>query len=105
MLGRSIGLNDAEIGAMADAESSPLFDAKDRLVLRYSQALTRENRVTDALYAELASQFSRDELVELCFTIALSSLVNRVHATFLTPLDDSTRAAVGDEAMVCPIGR
>jgi alkylhydroperoxidase family enzyme len=104
MLGRSIGLSDGEIAVMADAEESPLFDATDRLVLRYAESLKRENRVSDDLYAELSVRFSRDELVELCFSVGLSSLVNRVHATFRTDLDDETSAKVG-KIPFCPIGR
>ena len=104
MLGRSIGLKDDEIAAMADAQSSALFDATDRLVLRYAEVLTRENRVSDDLYAELAARFPDNELVELCFTVGLAALVNRVHATFRTDVDDLTRAMVGDAAF-CPIGR
>ena len=104
MLGRSIGLANEEIAAMADAATSPLFDATDRLVLRYAELLTRENRVGDELYAELAARFPREELVELCFAVGLSSLVNRVHATFRTDLDADTSAKVGETAF-CPIGR
>lgn len=104
MLGRSVGLSDEEMAAMADAETSPLFDVTDRLVLRYAEVLTRENRVNDALYAALEARFPREELLELCFTVGLAALVNRVHATFRTDLDDSTRAAVADGPS-CPIGR
>ena len=53
MLGRSVGLTDAEMAAMADWETTPLFDATDRLVLRYAEVLTQENRVDDALYLSL----------------------------------------------------
>ncbi|MGH8335680.1 MAG: carboxymuconolactone decarboxylase family protein [Gammaproteobacteria bacterium] len=88
---------------MSEPEASPLFDETDRLVLRYSSMLTLENRVPDDLYNALAASFSKDELVELCFTVGLSNLVNRVHATFLTDLDGSTRTAAGDVAF-CPIG-
>jgi alkylhydroperoxidase family enzyme len=104
MLGRSVGLTDEEMAAMADWDTTPLFDDTDRLVLRYAEVLTRENRVNDALYAELESRFPRDELIELCMTVALAAFVNRVHATFRTDVDDSTRALVGD-AQFCPIGR
>lgn len=89
---------------MADWDTVPMFDDTDRLVLRYAEVLTRENRVSDALYAELEARFPRAELVELCMTVGLSALVNRVHATFHTDVDDSTRAQVGD-APFCPIGR
>ena len=104
MLGRSIGISDEEIGSMADAENSPLFDATDRLVLRYAEVLTRENRVSDDLYAALAARFPREELVELCFAVGLAALINRVHATFQTDVDAKTRASVGD-ASFCPMGR
>jgi alkylhydroperoxidase family enzyme len=104
MLGRSVGLSDEEMAAMADADATSLFDDVDRLVLRYADVLTRENRVSDALYAELEARFSREELLELCVTVALAALVNRVHATFRTDVDDSTRTQVGDAAF-CPIGR
>ena len=104
MLGRSIGLSDQEMAAMAEPENCLSFDGTDRLVLRYADVLTRENRVDDALYTELAACFTREELVALCFMVGLAALVNRVHATFLTDLDDTTRAAVGDGPF-CPIGR
>jgi alkylhydroperoxidase family enzyme len=104
MLGRSVGLSNDEIASMAVAEGSALFDDTDRLVLRYSEILTCQNRVPDELYEALTNRFSKDELVELCFTVGLSNLVNRVHATFLTDLDGSTRESVGDFAF-CPIGR
>ena len=104
MLGRSVGLQDEEMAAMADWATVALFDDTDRLVLRYAEVLTRENRVSDALYAELEARFPREELLELCMTVGLAALVNRVHATFHTEVDDSTRAQVGD-APFCPIGR
>jgi alkylhydroperoxidase family enzyme len=104
MLGRSVGLSNEEIASMDEAETSPLFDATDRLVLRYSSLLTCENRVPDDIFNGLAAAFAKDELVELCFTVGLSNLVNRVHATFQTDLDGSTKETVGDAAF-CPIGR
>jgi len=104
MLGRSVGLQDEEMAAMEDWATVALFDDTDRLVMRYTEVLTRENRVSDALYAELEARFPREELLELCMTVGLAALVNRVHATFHTEVDDSTRAQVGD-APFCPIGR
>ena len=104
MLGQSVGLTNEEMASMAEPETCASFDETDRLVLRYSDILTRENRCDDALYAELAKRFPQIELLELSFTVGLSNLVNRVHATFRTDLDDSTRAQVGDAPM-CPIGR
>ena len=53
-----------------------LKEQREQLVLRDAEVLTRENRVTDALYGELAARFPRAELLELCFTVALTALVN-----------------------------
>lgn len=89
---------------MAEAATSPLFDETDRLVIRYSETSTRSLEIDDGLYAALAARFPKEELLELCFTVAMAALVNRVHATFQTDLDETTRLAVG-EALACPIGR
>lgn len=86
--------------AMGDPASCASFDDTDRLVLRYAETLTRDNRVDDALYAELAAHFPPDALLELCATIGLSALVNRMHATFRTDVDEATVGAVSD-APVC----
>ena len=103
MLGRSVGLTDDELASMANPESCTSFSDTDKLVLRYSEILTRENKVNEALYGELEKAFPRDELVELAMTIGLSAMVNRVHATFETDVDQSTLDSVAD-APVCPIG-
>ena len=89
---------------MADAQNSPLFNEREKLVMRYADTLTRTCRVSDDLYKQLEANFSREEIVEMCFLVGLSNLVNRVHATFQTDVDDATRASVGD-APFCPIGR
>ena len=102
MLGLGVGLTSEEMAAMGDPDSCPSFDATDRLVLRYAEGLTRTNRVDDALYAELAATFDRTQLMELCMAVGLSSLVNRVHATFMTDLDETTDEKVGDMA-ICMI--
>lgn len=104
MLGRSVGITDEELLAMAEPDSCVSFDDTDKLVLRYSETLTRDNRVDDTLYADLAAAFSADEILELAITVGMSAMVNRVHATFGTDVDDATRESVGD-GLVCPIGR
>ncbi len=89
---------------MADAQQSPLFTEKEKLVMRYAETLTKSCKVSDEIFKQLEANFSRDEIVELCFVVGLSNLVNRVHATFQTDVDAGTRASVGDAAF-CPIGR
>lgn len=100
MLGLSVGLTTEEMALMHAPAECPSFDDTDRLVLRYSEVLTRENRVDDALFAALRARFSEAEIMALALTVGLSALVNRVHATGGTDVDASTRAAIGD-AVAC----
>jgi alkylhydroperoxidase family enzyme len=104
MLGRSVGLSDDEMAGMADPDSVPTFDEVDRLVLLYSETSTRSLKIPDTLFAKLEAAFPSEQLLELCFTVGLAALVNRVHATFQTDLDPETEALVG-AAPSCPIGR
>ena len=60
------------------ASSDPVFDADERLVMRYAIAMTREVRVSPALFAEVRGRFSTSEIVELTATIATYNLVARV---------------------------
>jgi alkylhydroperoxidase family enzyme len=82
-------LNDETLTAMILWRDSVLFDSRDRLVLELAEALTRANQVEDSLYDRLQNCFSRDELVRLTMTIALAGMVNRVHATFETEVDQN----------------
>lgn len=100
MLGLSVGLTTDEMALMHDPDACASFDETDRLVLRYSEILTRDNRVDDAMYAALKSRFSDAQIMALALTVGLSALVNRVHATAGTDVDAKTREAIGD-AVAC----
>ena len=60
------------------ASSDPVFDADERLVMRYAIAMTREVRVPAALYAQVRERLSTSEIVELTATIATYNMVARV---------------------------
>ena len=46
--------------------------------------------IDDELYAELEHHYPAEQIIELCFTVGLSNIVNRFHATFHTDLDVQT---------------
>jgi len=91
MLGLSVGLTEEEVIGITDAANCAAFDDTDRAVLRYAEALALENHIEDALYATLESHFSQRELIELCVSAAMAGMINRVHATFHTDVDETTR--------------
>ena len=55
----------------------PAFDARDRAVLDYAEAMTRDIRVPDVLFDRIRDGFSEREVVELTATIAGYNLVSR----------------------------
>lgn len=92
----------------ADQLPDGVYTPAEAAVVRYAQRSTRLEPIDDALYGELSSHFTRQQLVDICLTVGLSNMINRFHATFRTDVDDTTvRAAEeGDAAHgACPIPR
>ena len=96
MLGRSVGLSDAELAAVASWKDSDMFDDRDRAVLSYADAVSIRNTVSEETYEELSRNFTRPEIVKICIAVSFAGLVNRVHATFRTDLDQTTLDSVAD---------
>lgn len=71
------GCTQAQVEAVRAGPDDLAFDARDRVVLAYTEAMTREIRVGDALFAEVKGMFSERELVELTATVAGYNLVSR----------------------------
>ena len=70
--------------------------------MRFSQALTRQPpRVSDELYADLASHFTSEQIVQITFVVGQSAIVNRIHAALLTDVDAATLEQL--EGVSCPI--
>ena len=82
---------------MAHLGDDPLPDGvyadDEAAIVRYAQASHRMEPISDEVYGDLRRQFSDEEIIDLCFVIGLSNLVNGFHATFLTDLDDRTTQA------------
>jgi alkylhydroperoxidase family enzyme len=71
------GSTKEQIDALRAWQVSPLFDAAERAVLAYTDAMTKEIQVPDELFAEVRRHFDAQELVELTATIAGYNLVSR----------------------------
>ncbi|HEX6268241.1 MAG TPA: carboxymuconolactone decarboxylase family protein [Burkholderiales bacterium] len=57
--------------------SSPVLQGVENLVLQYTDAMTRDLRVPDALFDELKKTFDDKTLVELTATVAGYNMVSR----------------------------
>jgi len=82
-IGKEAGVTDEQIGALAAYEHSDVFSPLDKLVLRYTDAVTRLDASAPALAHELRAQLSEREVVELTFCIANWNLM----AHLLMPLE------------------
>ncbi|MFT7601788.1 MAG: alkylhydroperoxidase family enzyme [Acidimicrobiales bacterium] len=101
LLGRAAGLTEEKLAHLADTPlPEGVYEEDEAAIVRYSQASTRMEPITDQIYSDLRVHFSEKQIIEICFTVGMSNTINRFHATFLTDLDSSTREAV--EA-TCPI--
>ena len=89
MLGQALGLTDAELAALqADDGDSSLFDDRERAVLRWAEALTRNTaRQDEAAWFEMRRHFSDAEIVEISMASALFNMINRLNDAFRTQLE------------------
>jgi alkylhydroperoxidase family enzyme len=67
-----------ECAALGDWRSSDFFDARERAALAYADAITRDIKVADAIFTEVARHFEVRQLVELTVLIASYNMNARV---------------------------
>ena len=69
-LGRREGITEELVAALRDYGSGP-FSVREKAALRYADRLfTDHHAVDDALWDELRSSFTQDELLELTWVLA-----------------------------------
>jgi alkylhydroperoxidase family enzyme len=89
LLGRAAGLTEEKLAHLADDPlPEGVYGASEAAIVRYSQRATRMQPIDAATYGALAEHYDTKRLIEICFTVGMSNMVNRFHATFLTELDD-----------------
>jgi len=81
------GERELRLHHLAAWRESPLFNAKERAALAWTEALTRiaPEGVSDALYAEVREQFSEKELSDLTYQVMVINAWNRAGVAFRTP--------------------
>jgi AhpD family alkylhydroperoxidase len=71
------GVTRAQLDALRAGRMPEGLEEPDRAVLEYTEAMTRDIRVDDALFARIRRHFDDQETVELTATIAGYNLVSR----------------------------
>jgi alkylhydroperoxidase family enzyme len=72
------GLTPAQVDALAAWDSSDLFSRKQRALLAYVDAMTRDINVPDAVFVELRAHYSERQSVELTMLIGAYNMHTRV---------------------------
>ncbi|MBS0340031.1 MAG: carboxymuconolactone decarboxylase family protein [Proteobacteria bacterium] len=73
----SEGVSEGKLAGLADWSQCALFDAHERAVLAYVDAMTQHVQVADEIFAAVAAHFAPQQLVELTATIAAYNMVSR----------------------------
>ena len=101
LLGRAAGLTEDKLAHLGDDPlPEGLYEPDEAAIVRYAQKSTRAETIDDATYAALRDHFDEKQIIEICFTVGLSNMINRFHATFLTEVDPATQEAL---ATSCPL--
>lgn len=99
--GRATGLTEEQLARIGeDPPPAGLYASDEAAIVRYARASTRLEPITDELYATLRAHFTEQQIIEICFTVGMSNMINRFHATFHTDVDADTAELLGT---VCPI--
>lgn len=71
------GLSQEKIDALPNWQDTDVFDATERAVLAYADAMTKDIQVDDDVFAAAANDLDAQEMTELTATIAAYNLVSR----------------------------
>jgi alkylhydroperoxidase family enzyme len=81
-IGQAAGVTDAQVAALdAGKTDAACFDARERLVLRFTDEVVRDVRASDDTFAQMKKQFSAREIVELILAIGYYMMIARLLET------------------------
>lgn len=89
---RGLGMPQEKIEAALANPASPLFDAREQAVLAFTDAVVREVKAPEPLYAGLAAHCSPQEQMEVIVTIGFYMLVSRLLENLELEVEDPDAA-------------
>ena len=100
VIGRNVGLTDAEVLALTDEPAAHPWNADDRALIALADDLAADDCVSDATWAALTGRWSEAELVELLVVAGFYRLVSGFLNSAGVQLDDGVpgfpRPAAGE---------
>lgn len=71
------GITQAQLDALENWQDSDLFNAQEQAILAYTDAMTLQVQVPDAVFDALRQHFNQQETVEITATIGAYNMVSR----------------------------
>lgn len=94
---RRAGESEERMHLLGAWRETPLFSARERAALAWTETLTlvASTPDTEAAYADLAAQFSDEEMIGITLLIGAINAFNRLNAGFAVPysISDASEAA------------
>ena len=71
------GVSQAKLDGLGEWQECSFFDARERAVLAYTDAMTRQIQVADAVFSDLKALYSHEQIVEITATVGAYNMVSR----------------------------
>jgi 4-carboxymuconolactone decarboxylase len=96
-IAKAVGVTDAQVAALeAGNATAACFDARDQLVLRFTEEVVRDVRASDATFAEMSRQFPPREIVELILAVGFYMAVARLLETTAVDIEAGAGTKIVD---------
>jgi alkylhydroperoxidase family enzyme len=86
-MARNAGLSDEEVDAISAGPDSPVWGPRDAALLRSVDEIVADRYVSDGTWKRLAEDLSRQQLMDLVFTVGAYDLLAMACNTFGLELD------------------
>ena len=96
-IAKAVGVRDEQIAALeAGHTTAECFDAREQLLLQFTDELVRNVRVADDTFARMAQEFPPREIVELILAVGYYMLIARLLESTAVDMEQTAGSAIVD---------
>ena len=96
-IGRAVGITDIEVQQLTVGSTDPGWSSTDAALLRAAEELVGDHFISDATWAELATTWSEQQLMDLVFAVGQYTLVSMALNSFGVQLETTTERFPADQ--------
>lgn len=90
---RQVGMPEEKIKALDIGASSPVFNETEKLVLRFTEEMVLQRKVSDETFTAIRRYFSDDLVVELAIAVSCYTMVSIFLNTFEVDIENRQSAS------------